>query len=83
MTLKSYDADRQIPAEEDVWVYLGPIFDKLFEEFGEDNVSALYDPEAPEIDDAMTCFISKTLYSEILKLSEDEAANVMRWMLSP
>jgi len=83
MTLKSYDAGRITPAENDVWAYLGPIFGKLFEEYGEDNVSALYDAEAPKIDDAMTCFISKTLYSEILKLSEDEAANVMRWMLSP
>ncbi len=83
MTLKSYDAGRTIPSEKDVWAYLGPIFGKLFEEFGEDNVSSLYDSDAREIDDAMTCFISKTLYSEILKLSEDEAVNVMRWMLSP
>ena len=83
MTLRTYDAQRQIPTEEDVWPDIEPIFEKLFEAFGEDTVSALYDPLAPNIDKVMACNISRSLYSEILKLSENNAVNAMRWILSP
>ena len=81
MTLRTYDANRQIPTEDDVWPDIEPIFAKLFETYGEDNVSALYDPLAPNIDKVMVYHISRSLYSEILKLPQNNAVNAMRWLL--
>jgi hypothetical protein len=83
MTLRSYDADRAIPTEEDVWPDLEPIFIMLSEAYGEDYVSALFDPAAPHVDKVMTCDITRFLYSEILKLPEDKAVNAFRWILTP
>jgi hypothetical protein len=83
MTLRSYDAGRQLPAEEDTWADLEPIFAKLFEAYGEHKVSTLYDPDAPNLDKCTTYDISRSLYSEILKLPQENAANVMRWLLTP
>ena len=83
LTLKTYDKDRPFPTEEEVWPDLGPIFEELFEAYGEANVSAMQDAYDPGIDRPLTCEISKTLYSEILGLSKSKAVRALRWILAP
>ena len=82
-TLRTYDADRKLPKEKDVWPDLEPIFARLIEEYGESNVMAIETPHDSSVDRALTCTIVKSLYSEILALPESKAANVLRWILSP
>ena len=83
LTLRTYDANRPVPTEEEVWPDLEPIFEELFEAYGEDNVSAVQDAYDPGIDRLLTCEITKTLYSEILDLSTPKAVQALRWILSP
>ncbi|MEE8575878.1 MAG: hypothetical protein V3T31_01365, partial [candidate division Zixibacteria bacterium] len=82
ITLRSYDADRQPPAEGDVWPDLEPIFDELFEAFGADNVAALENSYDPSIDRDLVCNVSRALYSGILNLPKRNAANALRWLFS-
>ena len=82
VTLRTYDADRQLPAEKDVWPDLGPIFEELFDEFGADNVAAMENSYDPGVDRGLVCNVTRALYSGILKLSESNAANALRWLLS-
>ena len=82
LTLRTYDADRQIPAERDVWPELGPIFEKLFEEFGADNVAAMENSYDPSVDRGLVCIVTRALYAAILELPQGNAANALRWLLS-
>lgn len=81
LTIKSYDANRQIPSETQVMPYLEPIYLKLFEVYGND-VLALENPAANNVDKGKVCSITKTLYSEILKLDPEKSVGALRWMLS-
>ena len=81
--LRTYKADRRLPGEEDVWPDLGPIFEDLFEEYGEENVAALQHPYDPDIDRKLVCGISRSLYSAILELPKRSAVKALRWILSP
>ena len=83
LTLKTYDAKRALPTEEEVWPDLEPIFEELFEAYGEDSVSAIQDAYVPGIDRLATCKITRTLYSEILDLAKPKAVQALRWILSP
>jgi chromosome segregation ATPase len=80
ITLRSYDADRRLPAENDVWPDLGPIFDELFAAFGADNVAALENSYDPSIDRELVCGVSRALYSGILNYPKRNAANALRWL---
>ncbi|MCP4301781.1 MAG: AAA family ATPase [Gammaproteobacteria bacterium] len=82
ITLRTYDVDRQLPAEEDVWPDLEPIFAELFEEFGADNVAAMENSYDPSVDRLLVCNVSRALYSGILDLPKRNAANALRWLLS-
>ncbi len=82
IVLRTYDADRQLPTEKDVWPDLGPIFEELFDEFGADNVAAMENSFDPSVDRGLVCNVTRALYSGILKLPERNAANAMRWLLS-
>ncbi len=82
VTLRTYHADRQLPAEKDVWPDLGPIFEELFDEFGADNVAAMENSYDPGVDRGLVCNVTRALYSGILKLPERSAANALRWLLS-
>ncbi len=82
ITLRSYDADRRLPAEKDVWPDLGPIFDELFAAFGADNVAALENSYDPSIDRDLVCGVSRALYSGILNHPKRNAANALRWLFS-
>ena len=81
LVLRTYDAGSDIPTEEDIWPDLEPIFIKLFDDFGEADVSAHFDVGTPVSDQEKTCAISVSLYYEILKLRKKNAANVLRWIL--
>ena len=83
LTLRGYDTNRPLPTEEEVWPDLEPIFEELFEAYGEDNVSAMQGAYDPGIDRPLTCEISKTIYSEILDLSKRKAVRALRWILAP
>ena len=83
LTLRTYDAKRPLPTEEEVWPDLEPIFDQLFEAYGEDSVAAIQDDYDPGIDRLATCEFTRTLYSEILDLSKPKAVQALRWILSP
>jgi len=82
MTLRSYDADRRLPAESDVWPDLGPIFEELFAAFGADNVAAMENSYDPSIDRDVVCSVSRALYSGILNYPKRNAANALRWLFS-
>ena len=82
ITLRTYDADRPLPTEPDVWPDLQPIFAELFGAFGADNVAASQNSYDPSIDRALVCNVSKALYSGILKLPKRNAVRVLRWLLS-
>ncbi len=81
LVLRTYDTKSSIPTEEDVWPDLEPIFFKLFDAYSEVDVSAHFDDGTPVSDQGLTCDISMSLYSEILKLRQKNAANVLRWIL--
>ena len=81
LVLRTYDAESNVPTEEDVWPELEPIFFKLFDVYGEADVSAHFDVGTPVSDREKTCDISMSLYSEILKLPKKNAARVLRWIL--
>ena len=83
LTLRTYDAKRRLPTEEEVWPDLEPIFDQLFEAYGEDSVAAIQGAYDPGIDRHLTCEVTRTLYSEILDLSKPKAVQALRWILSP
>jgi len=82
ITLRTYDADRRLPAEEDVWPDLGPIFAGLFDAFGADNVAAMENSYDPSIDRILVCNVTRALYSGILDFPKRNAANALRWLLS-
>lgn len=82
VTVRTYKADRPLPAEEDVWPELEPIFAELFDAFGADNVAALENSYDPRIDRKLVCNISRALYSGILHLPRRNAASALRWLLS-
>jgi hypothetical protein len=82
ITLRSYDADRPLPAESDVWPDLEPIFDDLFTEFGAENVAALENSYDQNVDRDLVCGVSRALYSGILNLPKRNAANALRWLCS-
>ena len=82
MTLRTYKADRPLPAEEDVWPNLGPIFSELFGAFGADNVAAMQNSYDPAIDRILVCNVSRALYSGILNFPKRKAAKALRWLLS-
>jgi type II secretory pathway predicted ATPase ExeA/predicted nucleic acid-binding Zn-ribbon protein len=83
ITLRTYDADRQLPANEDVWPDLEPIFVGLLEAFGADNVAAIQNSYEPSIDRVLVCNVSRALYSGILDFPKHNAANALRWLFSP
>ena len=60
-----------------------PIFADLFEAYGEQNVSALYNSRGENIDPVLACNISRSLYFEILRLPGKHAVDALRWLLSP
>jgi hypothetical protein len=82
ITLRTYDADKPLPTEPDVWPDLQPTFAELFGAFGADNVAASQNSYDPSIDRALLCNVSKALYSGILKLPKRNAVRVLRWLLS-
>ena len=82
-TLRTYDADRKLPTEQDVWPDLEPVFARLIEEYGESNVMAIEPPHDFSTDRVLICTIVKSLYAEVLALPERRAANVLRWLFSP
>jgi hypothetical protein len=82
ITLRTYDAERQSPAEEDVWPDLGPVFSGLIDAFGSENVAALQNSYDPNIDRVLVCNVSRALYSGILNFPKRNAANALRWLLS-
>jgi type II secretory pathway predicted ATPase ExeA/DNA repair exonuclease SbcCD ATPase subunit len=82
IALRTYDADRPMPKEKDVWPDLGPIFDGLFDEFGADNVAAMENSYDPGVDRILVCKVTRALYSGILDLPKRKAANALRWLLS-
>ncbi|MDH3578166.1 MAG: AAA family ATPase [Gammaproteobacteria bacterium] len=82
VTLRTYDADRRLPAEKEVWPDLGPIFEELFDEFGADNVAAMENSFNPGVDRGLVCNVTRALYSGILDLPKRKAANALRWLLS-
>ncbi len=81
LTIKTYDANRQIPSEEEVMPFLEPIYAKLYEIYGND-ILALENPIANNVDKDKVCSITKTLYSSILKLDAKKSVGALRWMLS-
>jgi hypothetical protein len=81
LVLRTYETENSVPTEEDVWPDLEPIFFKLFDAYSEADVSAHFDDGTPVSDQELTCDISMSLYSEILKLRQKNAANVLRWIL--
>jgi len=83
ITLRTYDAQRPIPTEDEVWPDLEPIFNALFDAYGEDSVAAIQDAYDPGIDRLLTSEITRTLYAEILGLSKPKAVKALRWILSP
>lgn len=83
LTLRTYKADTELPTEDAVWPDIDPIFLELFEAYGEANVSAHFDDNAPNADKEMTSSISMSLYQKILKLPKVNAVNALRWILSP
>ena len=82
-TLKTYDADRVFPTKKDVWPDLEPVFMELIDAFGADNVAALQNSYDPNIDRILVCNVSRTLYSGILNLPNRNAAEALRWLLTP
>ncbi|MBT8088541.1 MAG: hypothetical protein KJO46_10920, partial [Gammaproteobacteria bacterium] len=81
-TLKSYEADRPLPAEKEVWPDLEPIFEELFNAFGADNVAAMQNSYDPSIDRVLVCNVTRALYSGILNMPKRKIANALRWLLS-
>ena len=82
-TVRTYNVDRPQPTEESVWPNLEPIFADLFEEYGEENVSALQNADDPGIDRKLVCRIAGSLYGAILELPKRQSVNALRWLLSP
>ncbi len=82
MTLRTYNAQRKLPTEEDVWPDLGPVFSELFDAFGSENVAALENSYDPNIDRILVCNVSRALYSGILNFPKRKAVNALRWLLS-
>jgi chromosome segregation ATPase len=81
--LRTHDADRRLPAQEDVWPDLEPKFAELFDAFGADNVAAMENSYDPGIDRVLVCNVSRALYSGVLGLPKRKAANALRWLLAP
>lgn len=81
-TVKTYNEDRPQPSEESVWPNLEPIFAELFDEYGEENVSALQSADDPDIDRTLVCTIAGSLYRAILELPKRQSVNALRWLLS-
>ena len=81
LTIKSYDANRPIPSEEEAMAILEPIYINLFNVYGND-VLALENPGANNVDKSKVCNITKALYSNILELESDKSVSVLRWMFS-
>ena len=80
--LRTYSADRLLPEEDDAWPNLEPVFAELLEEFGAENVAAIENSYDPNVDRREVCKVSKALYTGILKLPREAAANAIRWMLT-
>lgn len=81
MVLTTYDANRTLPQENDVWPDLEPIFVELFDSFGADNVAAIENSFDPGMDRSLLCNVSRTLFTRVLALPEPKAAAALRWML--
>ena len=81
--LRTYNADKRLPAQEDVWPDLDPIFAGLFDAFGADNVAAMENSYDPRIDRVLVCNVSRALYSGVLQLPKRKAVNALRWLLAP
>ncbi len=82
ITLRTYSANRPVPAEKEVWPDLEPIFGGLFRAFGADNVAAMQNSYDPDIDRILVCNVSRALYSGILNLPKADAAKALRWLIS-
>jgi type II secretory pathway predicted ATPase ExeA len=82
MILRTYNADRRLPTQADVWPDLEPKFAELFDAFGADNVAAMENSYDPSIDRVLVCNVSRALYSGVLSLPKRRAAKALRWLLS-
>ena len=82
LTIKSYDAIRRIPSDEEVLQTLEPIYAELYETFGDDML-ALDDPIGNNMDKERACEITKMLYLKILQLPDEQSVPVLRWLFVP
>ena len=81
--LSTYNADKPLPAQQDIWPDLEPKFVELFDAFGADNVAAMESSYDPSIDRILVCNVSRALYSGVLSLPKRKAVNALRWLLGP
>jgi hypothetical protein len=77
--IKTSNAKKVIPSENEVMPHIEPVFGSLYSKFG-DDVSIIDNPTVGDVDREKLCTITIELYSEIIKLPQEQAASALRWM---